>query len=585
MRSPWRPKWPLVLASRTFSQQNPPPVPPLPHSPTPPWYSLLLLCSSTSDDDEPSGPDLEPEVSSSDNEDSPEAELAQAKAMAAQVQAEKRATATHPGRTPRGVVDMMAELDMDKYDDEDGVIDATAGGLMGAVKPYYDNPDADPLLRDDDDSDLDDLETNEQDLLFLAARTEEDIAHLELYVYQDPGVVNEEKGHLYVHHDLMLPAFPLCLAWLDFDPRDPGIPGSFVAVGTMTPEIEIWDLDVLDAIEPVLVLGGTAEEAEEEEEESPDPRPGKKGGKKSKSSMSSKSKSKSKSSKPTFRPGSHEDAVMTLSWTRAHRHVLASGSADGTVKLWDLGEGGACAGTLTHHRGSKVQSVVWCPHDGHVMATGGYDQKVYVMDVRQPEVASLVWKVSADVESIAWRPDPTHATTFLVATEDGMVAAYDAQQGAGSAPLFRLHAHHKATCALSFCPAVSLSGLMVTASTDKTVKFWDISGKSPQMLGSEDLKTGAVFAAQFSESNPYLVAAGGARGLATVFDIRTNRAIYRRWKKELDALADEQGWEAGELPEPVVDEDDATSEDMEEDDDDDGEEEEDDEGGWESDDA
>lgn len=40
-------------------------------------------------------------------------------------------------------------------------------------------------------------------------------------------------------------------------------------------------------------------------------------------------------------------------------------------------------------------------------------------------------------------------------------------QGAGSAPLFTLAAHNKATCALSFCPAVP--GLMATASTDKKV--------------------------------------------------------------------------------------------------------------------
>ena len=33
--------------------------------------------------------------------------------------------------------------------------------------------------------------------------------------------------------------------------------GSFVAVGTVLSEIEIWNLDVMDAVEPVCVLGGT----------------------------------------------------------------------------------------------------------------------------------------------------------------------------------------------------------------------------------------------------------------------------------------------------------------------------------------
>ena len=32
--------------------------------------------------------------------------------------------------------------------------------------------------------------------------------------------------------------------------------GSFVAVGTFQPDIEIWNLDVVDVMEPTAVLGG-----------------------------------------------------------------------------------------------------------------------------------------------------------------------------------------------------------------------------------------------------------------------------------------------------------------------------------------
>lgn len=52
---------------------------------------------------------------------------------------------------------------------------------------------------------------------------------------------------MYVHHDIMLPCFPLCLAWLDCSLSTPGGAerANLVAVGSMQAGIEIWDLDVV----------------------------------------------------------------------------------------------------------------------------------------------------------------------------------------------------------------------------------------------------------------------------------------------------------------------------------------------------
>jgi len=99
------------------------------------------------------------------------------------------------------------------------------------------------------------LTFNEKDAVILVARADQEYSALEVHVY------NEESGDLYVHHDTGLPAFPLCVEWLDCPCHAPTQSGghetgSYAAVGSFNPQIEIWNLDVLNALEPSAVLGG-----------------------------------------------------------------------------------------------------------------------------------------------------------------------------------------------------------------------------------------------------------------------------------------------------------------------------------------
>ena len=152
--------------------------------------------------------------------------------------------------------------------------------------------------------------------------TEDEFSHLEVQVFS-------EEGNLFVHHDITLPDFPLSLAWMDCPPfqtadGSQSSVGNYIAVGTFSPAIEIWNLDVLDPLEPTAILGG----------ENPEMQAGKKGKKSKKMSA--------------FLPGSHEAAVMGLSWNSTYRQALASGSADTTVKIWDVTTQ-TCSHTFTHH--------------------------------------------------------------------------------------------------------------------------------------------------------------------------------------------------------------------------------------------
>lgn len=136
---------------------------------------------------------------------------------------------------------------------------------------YYNSNREDPYitLRDEEDEDAEDLLIQPTDNLLLAAKTEDDISHLEIYLYDES---EDNEANMYVHHDIMLPAFPLCLEWLDFRVgRKSSLetPGNYVAIGTFDTEIEIWDLDTIDNMYPDAVLGAQ-------------PKPKKKAGKRSK---------------------------------------------------------------------------------------------------------------------------------------------------------------------------------------------------------------------------------------------------------------------------------------------------------------
>lgn len=71
-------------------------------------------------------------------------------------------------------------------------------------------------LADDNESEGDDDVIKPTDLLILAAKTEEDAASLEVWLFEAPDEDGDRNA--YVHHDIMLPAFPLSLAWCGFNP-------------------------------------------------------------------------------------------------------------------------------------------------------------------------------------------------------------------------------------------------------------------------------------------------------------------------------------------------------------------------------
>ncbi|KAG2395256.1 Protein SPA1-RELATED 4 [Vigna angularis] len=126
----------------------------------------------------------------------------------------------------------------------------------------------------------------------------------------------------FTHHEILISALPLCLAWLDC-PLQGGERGNFLAVGSMKPNIGIFNIDV-----------------------------GMEG----------------------------ESHVQAVAWNLHSPRLLLSGSFDGTVFLKDgrMPSNDGCEWKLN----AKVKSLAWDPHSEHSFVVSLANGTVRLIDVR-----------------------------------------------------------------------------------------------------------------------------------------------------------------------------------------------------------
>ncbi|KAH7658808.1 periodic tryptophan protein 1 [Dioscorea alata] len=421
-----------------------------------------------------------------------------ARALAA-VKALGKAQGDNSSYDLKGTIDALGELDMDHYDDEDDEINVLSSGLSDV---YYPSNDMDPYLQgvdDDDDEDVEDMTIKPTDAVIVCACNEDEYSSLQVSIFEE---LEDKETNLYVNNEIILSAFPLCTAWLDCNLKggESGDKGNFIAVGSMEPAIEIWDLDLPKEVQPFMVLGGI---------------------------------SKKKTGKKTsvkYKRGSHRDSVLGLAWNKVVRNALASASADKTVKVWDMVTG-KCTVTLDHHT-DKVQAVTWSRYAPEILVSGSFDHTVALMDVRFNDRSPNTWQVSADVESVELDPHSEHL--FAVSLDNGTVQAFDARTAtsdstSGSRPIFTLHAHEKAVTSIAYNPAAP--NLLATGSMDKKVKLWDLSNNQPSCVASTNPKAGSVFSLAFSEDCPFQLAVGGSKGKLKVWDILTDHGVANKFGK------------------------------------------------------
>lgn len=373
--------------------------------------------------------------------------------------------------------DQGDEYDFDKYDSESTNIHCNIANIVSFGKDGKD-----PLItqEDDDDSDKENDILKDTDNLLVVGHVEDDASILEVYVY------NKDEGSFYCHHDLLLSSFPLCIEWLSYDPVE-AAPHNLCAIGNMTGIIEVWYIDLINCLEPAYKLGN---------------KPNKK--------------------KNIKRTG-HKDAVLDLAWNETYTHVLASGSVDQTVLLWDL-ELGTSDNKFTDFKG-KVQSLKWNPKDPHQLLSGSSDNQVKILDGRlQQPVKS--WKAVAEVERVLW--NPFDSNYCIASTSNGFLHYMDIRL---DEPVWNTEAHIGEVAGLAL--SSSCPGLLVTAGDDSFLRVWDIiNNTEPSRVWEQKSNLGTLLCLEANPDNPFTFAAGGdnkARNIK-VYDLSTISEVRERFE-------------------------------------------------------
>jgi len=223
----------------------------------------------------------------------------------------------------------------------------------------------------------------------------------------------------------------------------------------------------------------------------------------------------------------HGDRVVALAFS-ADRTLLASGSWDGTAKVWNLAEGRDIK-TLGV-RGSV--SAVSLSDDGAWLAVGATDKSVYLWDLRGTSAARELKGHKRSIQALAFSPD---SKSLASAAPDERILVWAVGQEADPRQL--PSPPHGATT-LAFSP----NGRLLASAGGGEVKVWDGSGAeaatthTPGWLYSLAFEGGKWLSASAPGDSPHTIQVWQeSRKLASLRHDGTVRLIA--WSRNGERLA------------------------------------------------
>jgi small GTP-binding protein len=185
----------------------------------------------------------------------------------------------------------------------------------------------------------------------------------------------------------------------------------------------------------------------------------------------------------------HQSPVFSVAFDRRGR-MLASGSVDNTVKLWEA-QSGKLLRTLEGHR-TTVFSLAF-DWRGGMLASGSHDETINLWEAQSGKLLRTLKGHQNSVMGVAFDPQ---GGTLASGSADDTVKLWETQSGR---LLHTLEGHQGRVLSVAFDPQ---GGTLASGSADNTVKLWE--AQSGKLLHTLEGHTSIVDCVAFSSKGRLL---------------------------------------------------------------------------------
>ncbi|OLR95077.1 WD40 repeat domain-containing protein [Actinokineospora bangkokensis] len=224
----------------------------------------------------------------------------------------------------------------------------------------------------------------------------------------------------------------------------------------------------------------------------------------------------------------HDDGVVAAVPMSDGRTLIATGSIDGTVRLWDPVTGTQVGNPLTGHRGGvRAVAAVPMPDGRTLIATGGDDGRVRLWDpATGTQVGDALTGHDGWVWAVAAVAMPDGRTLIATGSRDGTVRLWDPATGTQVGNPLTGHDGGVRAVAAVAVPMPDGRTLIATGGDDGRVRLWDPATGTQvgNPLTGHDGGVVAVAAVPMPDGRT-LLATGGADGTVRLWDLTTGIQI------------------------------------------------------------